>query len=306
MRIGFGLPVSGAWATPENISSIAISAEQAGYASLWTFQRLLIPDGAAMDPVYHSVLDPMAALAFSAAVTSRIRLGVAVVNAPYVSPAYLAKQATTVDVLSRGRLELGLGVGWMPEEFVATGSSMARRGDRLTEYIKVLRVLWGSQPAAFAGEFYTVPPGSTAPAPAQPGGPPIVLGGLAPRALRRAGQVADGWVTSSRTDLARIAEPADVVREAAAAAGRDPARIRIICRGTARFGDPLPDGAGGRRLLSGSIAQIRADARWLASQRVTDLFYDLNWDPLIGAPDADVRAATDRAAMLLEALAPAS
>src|SRR5216684_8307452 len=100
MRIGFGAPVSGAWATPQSLARFAAEAEAAGYASLWTFQRLLIPEGSAMEPVYHSVLDPMAALAFAAAVTDRIRLGVAVINLPFVSPAYLAKQAATLDILS--------------------------------------------------------------------------------------------------------------------------------------------------------------------------------------------------------------
>jgi len=130
MRIGFGAPVSGAWATPANLASFAAQAEAAGYASLWTFQRLIVPEGSAMEPVYHSVLDPMVALGYAAAATSRIRLGVAVVNMPYLSPAYLAKQAATVDVLSGGRLELGLGLGWMPEEFAAAGGTMAGRGTR--------------------------------------------------------------------------------------------------------------------------------------------------------------------------------
>ena len=121
MRVGFGLPVSGAWATPQNISRFATRAEQAGYASLWTFQRLLVPEGAAMEPVYQSVLDPMAALAYAAAVSTSIRLGVAVINAPFVSPGYLAKQAASIDVLSAGRLDLGLGLGWMPEEFAKIG-----------------------------------------------------------------------------------------------------------------------------------------------------------------------------------------
>src|SRR5215471_13760974 len=115
MKVGYGLPVSGAGATPQNISHFAERAEALGYASLWSFQRLLVPEGSGMEPVYRSVLDPMVALGFLAARTSRIRLGVAVVNLPFVSPAVLAKQATTVDVLSGGRLDLGLGIGWMPE-----------------------------------------------------------------------------------------------------------------------------------------------------------------------------------------------
>ena len=131
MKIGFGAPVAGAWATPEYLTSFAGRAEDAGYASLWSFQRLLVPEGSGMEPVYHSVLDPMVALGYVAARTSRIRLGVAIINLPFVSPAYLAKQATTVDVLSGGRLDLGLGIGWMPEEFAATGASMPRaRGAR--------------------------------------------------------------------------------------------------------------------------------------------------------------------------------
>ena len=86
MKIGFGAPVSGAWATPENLARFGARAEQAGYASLWSFQRLLVPEGSAMEPVYRSVLDPMVALGYAAAVTSQIRLGVAVVNMPYLSP----------------------------------------------------------------------------------------------------------------------------------------------------------------------------------------------------------------------------
>ena len=86
MQIGFGAPVSGAWATPDNLASFAARAEPAGYASLWTFQRLIVPEGSAMEPVYHSVLDPMVALGYTAAVTSRIRLGVAVLNMPVPLP----------------------------------------------------------------------------------------------------------------------------------------------------------------------------------------------------------------------------
>jgi probable F420-dependent oxidoreductase len=306
VRIGFGLPVSGAWATPENIASVATRAEAASYASLWTFQRLLIPDGSNMEPVYQSVLDPMAALAYAAAVTTTIRLGVAVVNLPFVSPAYLAKQAATIDVLSSGRHDLGLGIGWMPEEFAMTGASMQRRGARAQEYVQVLRTLWGPQPSEFSGEFYSVPRGTVAPAPVQPGGPPILLGGMAPRALQRVGQIADGWVTSSRTDLSKIGDAIAVIRAAASEADRDPDRIRIICRGVVRAGAPVSDGQGNRLLLSGDYGQIRADVGWLAERGVTEVFYDLNWDPLIGSPDALPATASDRAASLLEALSPSA
>jgi probable F420-dependent oxidoreductase len=303
MKIGFGAPVSGAWATPGNLAAFAVRAEQAGYDSLWTFQRLLVPVGSAMEPVYHSVLDPMVALGFAAAGTSRIRLGVAVVNFPFVSPTVLAKQAATVDVLSGGRHELGLGIGWLPEEFEATGASMRGRGARTEEYIAVLRALWADGMSRFSGEFYSVPAGRADPSPVQAGGPPVLLGGSARPALQRAGRLADGWVTSSRADLSRIGEGIEVVRSAAQDAGRDPGAIRIICRGVVRAGAHAP-GDGGRRLLSGSYEQIRADTAWLADHGVTEVFYDLNWDPQVGSPDADPAAAAARAGEILDALAP--
>src|SRR5260370_13956221 len=125
MKIGFGAPVAGAWATPCYLGAFSEQAEEAGYASLWPFQRLLVPEGSGMDPVYLSVLDPMVALGFAAARTSRIRLGVAILNLPFVSPAYLAKQATTVAVLSGGRLDLGLGLGWVPKALPVAGRPTA-------------------------------------------------------------------------------------------------------------------------------------------------------------------------------------
>lgn len=306
MRLGFGAPVSGAWATPDNLATFAARAEEAGYASLWTFQRLFVPEGRPMEPVYHSVLDPMVTLGYLAAVTTRIRLCVAVVNAPYVSPALLAKQAVTADILSGGRLELGLGLGWMPEEFTAADADMARRGARTAEYVRVLHHLWAGGGGEFRGDFYTIPAGHVAPRPVQRPGPPVLLGGTVERALRRAGELADGWVTSSRTDLSRIGEGIATVRDAAVSAGRDPAATRVICRGVVRAGKPMlvPEG-GSRMLLSGSFDDIRADTRWLAEQGVTELFYDLNWDPLVGAPDVDPVGAAARAAEILDELAPA-
>jgi probable F420-dependent oxidoreductase len=304
MDIGFGAPVSGAWATPQNLAAFAAAAERGGYSTLWSFQRLLVPAGSGMDPVYQSTLDPMGALSFAAAVTSRIRLGVALINMPFVSPGYLAKQATTVDVLSGGRHDLGLGIGWMPEEFALAGADMARRGARSAEYIEVLRTLWRGGDVSFDGEFYQVPRGTQAPVPVQAGGPPILLGGVAKPALERAGRIADGWITSSRTDLSKIDQLISVVRESAAAAGRDPESLRVICRGVVRAGEPVSGTDGRRLLLSGDYDQIRADADWLATRGVTEVFYDLNWDPRIGSPDVAEGAATARAEEIMHALAP--
>ena len=300
--------MSGAWATPRDLASFGTQAEEAGYASLWTFQRLLVPEGTPMEPVYQSVLDPLVSLGFLAAGTAQIRLGVALVNLPFVSPGYLAKQATTVDVLSGGRLDLGLGIGWLPEEFELTGASMARRGARAAEYVAALHALWSPGPdglSRFAGEFYSVPPGRQRPTPVQQPGPPIILGGMSRPAMERAGRIADGWMTSSRADLTRIADDIKIVRAAAVAAGRDPDRVRIVCRGVVHAGEEARNDRGERRLLSGHYDQIRADTDWLAERGVTELFYDLNWDPLIGSPDVEHAAAVARAAEIMAALAPA-
>ncbi len=307
VRIGFGLPVAGTWATPENIAGFARRAEELGYESLWTFQRLLVGADQELDPVYRSVLDPLTALAFAAAHTSRIRLGVAVVNFPFVSPTYLAKQAATLDVLSGGRLDLGLGSGWSEVEFAATGASPRQRGARAEEYLAVLRTLWADEVSRFDGEFYTVPPSRMAPKPVQRPGPPVLLGGAAASALRRAGRVADGWISRSGHDLSSIAEDVATVRRAAEEAGRDPGTVRIISRGVVRLDDQVTGspGAGGRRLLSGTLDQVREDARRLGELGVTELFYDLNWDPLVGNPAVEPAVATHRADELLEALAPA-
>jgi probable F420-dependent oxidoreductase len=303
--IGFGAPVSGAWATPQNLAAFAAEAEQAGYKSLWSFQRLLVPAGSDMEPVYQSVLDPMAALSFAAAVTSRIRLGVAIINLPFVSPGYLAKQAASLDVLSAGRHDLGLGIGWMPEEFKLAGADMSHRGSRVAEYVQTLRTLWGGTiEGRVDGVYYDIPAGTQLPRPVQPGGPPVLLGGLARPALLRVGRVADGWITSSRTDLSKIGSLIAVIAEGAAAAGRDPAGLRVICRGVVRAGKPVTGPDGQRLLLSGDYDQIRADVERLYERGVTEVFYDLNWDPLVGAPDADPAAAADRAREILHALAP--
>jgi probable F420-dependent oxidoreductase len=299
MLISCGCPVAGAWADPLSLTGFAMRAEELGYHGLWTFQRLLVGAGDDLAPVYRSVLDPLLALTYAAARTTQIRLGVAVINLPFVSPVYLAKQVSTLDVLSGGRAELGLGIGWYPPEFVATGSDRVRAGARTAEYLQVLRALWSPGVAAYDGTFYTVPPSRMAPLPVQPGGPPILLGGTAEAALRRAGRLAAGWVSSSRAGLDDIARGVQTVRRAAEEAGRDPDSVRIVVRGVVRAGvrdDTVP--------LSGDWAQIRAGAERYAEAGVTELFYDLNWDPLIGSPGADPRIAGERAEQILTALAP--
>ncbi|MGH3679821.1 MAG: LLM class flavin-dependent oxidoreductase [Natronosporangium sp.] len=303
MKIGFGAPVSGSWATPENLAHVARRAEQLGYHSLWTYQRLLSPTDAGWGEIYRSVQDPLLPLAYAAAVTSRIRLGVAVVNLPFVSPVVLAKQLTTLDILSGGRLDAGLGNGWADQEFTATGTGKRGQARRAEEFLAVLKRLWTDDVVAYQGSFYRVPPMRADPKPVQRPHPPILLGAGAEPALRRAGRLCDGWVSSSRADLSRIGASVAVVKAAAERAGRDPARLRFVCRGSVKV---RPAGSPDRAPLVGTVAQIRSDFADLAGQGITELFLDLNFDPQIGSPDADPAESRRRADDALLAFAPAT
>jgi probable F420-dependent oxidoreductase len=304
MQIGFAAPVAGSWATPENQVRVAQRAEELGYASLWTFQRLLYPaqpEEPRWVPAYRLVHDPLVTLAFLAGQTTRIRLGVAVLDMPYFSPALLAKQTATLDVVSGGRLDVGLGLGWSREEYAASGTPYARRGRRAEEFLAVLRQLWTEPVVDFRGEFYTVPPSTADPKPVQQPHPPVLLGGTANAALRRAGRLADGWVSGSGHDLTHMSASLDIVRTAAQEAGRDPAALRFVSRGVVRVRRVSP---ADRRPLTGTVEQIREDIEMLHNLGIQELFVDLNFDPEIGSPDADPAASLVRAEEALEAFAP--
>jgi probable F420-dependent oxidoreductase len=284
-RLGFGLPVSGGWATKETIIRIARRAEELGYASLWTFQRVLSPTGAALGPAHRSVLDPVLPLALAAGHTERIRLGTATICAPFTAPALLAKTLTSLDVLSGGRLTVGLGMGWMPEEYAAAGVPFERRGERMDEYLRCLEALWTQDPAEFAGDFYTVPRAHVGPRPVQRPHPPVLLGGAAAPALRRAGRLAQGWICSSQQDLSDLGASIEIVRAGAREAGRDPDAVQIVVR---RVVDP------------DSLDDLVA----LRAQGVTEVLLDLNLSPRVGSPDVDAGAALEYAERVLDAFAP--
>ena len=305
LPLGFGLPISGAWATPAAMTRVAAAAERAGYSSLWTFQRLLHPLDKEWGPMYHAVHDPVVALAHVAASTEQVRLGAAVLNMPYYSPVVLAKQLTTLDAVCAGRLDVGLGAGWAPEEFIAVSVPLAERGRRADEFLRCLSAIWDDDPVAFEGEFYRVPRSSIQPKPVQRPHPPVLLGGTAEPALRRAGRLADGWISSSRHDLRHVGEAVEVIRDAAREAGRDAARLRFVVRGVVHTDRPLTNREGERRLLTGSVAQVREDLEDLAAQGVTEVFLDPNFDPDVVDADVAAAEAERRAMTLLETFAPA-
>jgi probable F420-dependent oxidoreductase len=299
VQVGFAVPVAGSWATPENQVAVARAAEELRYRSLWTLQRIL-NSADPTDTSYRNVPDPLLTLAYLAGHTSTARLGVAVLNLPFVSPAMLAKQTATLDRLSHGRLDLGLGLGWMPTEFAASGVSTARRGARAVEFLDVLTALWTGRAGPYDGEFYQLPEQVVmTPTPVQQPRPPILLGGASPAALRRAGQLADGWISASRHDPHELRPAIDTVRRAAGEAGRDPDTLRFVCR--VAVGGPI-HGPGSP--LGGSYQRIRAATAWLAEQGVTELFYDPNFDPAIVGPDVPPQDALSTVLAMLAALAP--
>jgi probable F420-dependent oxidoreductase len=304
MQIGFGAPVSGSWATPANQIEIARRAEELGYASLWTFSRQIFsdwPEGQRLTPPYRSVHDPAVIMAFLAGVTSRIRLATAVINMPFYPPILLAKALTSIDVVSNGRLVAGLGLGWSPDEFEAVGVDPARRGARGEEYLRCLEEIWTGDPAEFHGEFYTIPRGWVDPKPIQKPGPPILLGGMADKALRRAGATSAGWVASSRTDIADLPRFIELIRSGAADAGRDPDAAQIVIRGVARLRDTTGADDG---ILTGPIDRIKEGLAAYEAAGATEVFLDLNFDEQIGNPEADPARSMAVAHEILEACAP--
>jgi probable F420-dependent oxidoreductase len=304
MELGFALPVAGAWSSAESLRLVARRAEELGYHSLWTFQRLLHPAEGDWGATYRSVLDPLIALSHAAALTERVRLGVAVLNAPFFSPIVLAKQLASLDVLSGGRLDVGLGMGWADEEFAATGVERSERVGRTIEAIECLRAVWGPDPVHFEGEHVQVPESIVQPKPAQQPHPPLLMGASAPAALRRVGRLADGWISSSRQDLRQVGDDIQAVTAAAERAGRDAGSLRFVVRGVVGI-SAVRDEDGQRRMLTGTVDDIRSDLTELAAQGVTEVFIDPNFSRDVvhdGATPEDSLAA---GLAMLEDLAPA-
>jgi probable F420-dependent oxidoreductase len=315
MEMGFGIPVSGSWATPANIREICQRAESLGYSSLWSFQRTLYPGGDPIPMPYRSVHDPLAISSYVAAVTERARISIAIVNLPFYAPIVLAKALTSIDILSGGRLDAGLGLGWSQDEFVAAGTSSDRRGARAEEFIACLRAIWTEEPVSFDGEFYTVPLSYVDPKPVQQPHPPILLGGSAETALARAGRLAAGWVSASRFAAAQVPGAIAVVKAAATEAGRDPESLRIVIRAAVRVrdqdvvpgaqGDVVPGAQGDKtQQFTGTVEKVRKDFADYAAAGATELFVDLNFDEQIGNPEADPVESMRRAHEALEAFAP--
>lgn len=276
IRLGAKLPNSGPLPMGAGIPTLARTLEAAGFDSLWVSDHIVLPasiesrypfaaDGKATWSSETPYFDALVTLALAAAATERATLGTAVLVLPLRNPVEFAKQAASIDVASGGRLSLGVGAGWLEEEFAALGAPFEQRGARLEEWIAITRECWTGRPRAMSSDRYTLPAGLLClPTPAHP--VPVLVGGHSPAALRRAGRVGDGWLAQqslSTLEPTELARAATVMRDAAAAAGRDPAALQVVLR------------------IVESAGMSEGVARWLpalAEAGVDEIIVDVAWE----------------------------
>ncbi len=234
---------------------ICHTAEAAGFESLWGGEHVVLP--ATIDSRYPytadgkipadndtPIPDPLIWLAFAAAAAPTLRLGTCILIVPQRNPLVLAKELATLDQLSGGRVELGLGVGWLREEFEALGVPWERRGARNDEYVAAMRALWAGPNAEFHGDFVDFAPVTCSPRPVQTS-IPILVGGDTDAAIQRAVRIADGYFPGEG-DVERLRTLITRLREAAERAGRDPDTIEV----NAMFGFQMADPVAGAEQLS--------------------------------------------------------
>jgi len=249
MKLGLAFANTGPFAEADGVVEMAVAAEQAGIESLWTVEHVIWPSSYDSEYPYSPtgkmpgdktspIPDPLVWLSFAAAHTTTLRLGTGIVILPERNPLVFAKEVATLDRLSKGRLQLGIGVGWLEEEFDALGISWARRGARTDEYVHAMRALWASDDASYDGEFVAFENVSSNPKP-DTGSVPIVIGGHSVAAAKRAGRLGDGFFPG-KGSIAELTEMIDIVHQSAAEHDRDPDAIEITAAHPGLFGgDPV-------------------------------------------------------------------
>ncbi len=237
LKFGIGFANVGPFVQPEEAAFLARSAEEAGFESLWTVEHVAVPTGYKAQYPYSAdgrmpggedspIPDPLLWLAYVAGATTKLRLATGILILPQRHPIYVAKEVATLDVLSKGRAILGIGIGWMEDEFRALGIPFAERVGRTEEACAALRSLWKPGADAFKGDYFDWDALESNPKPVQPGGVPIVVGGHALGAARRAARVGDGFFPM-KTQGSRLRELLDTMSDECARVGRDPAKIEI-------------------------------------------------------------------------------
>jgi probable F420-dependent oxidoreductase len=292
MRFGFALPGRGPLARPEVLSRLAEKADALRYSSIFVTDHVVIPvtchstypyspSGKPAGDWSRGYLEPLALMSFLAGATSRVRLGTSVLVIPYRNPVVTAKMLATLDVMSGGRVILGAGVGWLREEFEALQSpAFAERGHVTDEYLRLMRECWTKEPVEWSGTHYRMAPASVMPKPVQ-GSIPIWTGGHTNAALRRTGELADGWHPLGHrppADLhpAEYAEKVGVIHGWARKAGRDPKDITLSLRASLDLVSRRAKPSGGDRVpFRGTADEIVQDVKDYQAVGVSDLIFDL-------------------------------
>lgn len=238
MKIGLQLYLGGESAAPEFLAPAARAIEERGFHEVWLAEHIvLFPEIASpypysadgsfpFDPTLLP-LEPFTALAFIAAQTSRLRLASGISVLPQRNPIFAAKQVADVDLLSGGRVDYGLGVGWCREEMEALRTDPGDRGARSDEYIQLMKAIWQQDTIRFEGRFWSLPDSHCGPKPVQKPHPPLFIGGNSRFAHRRIARHGDGWFAAALTPEA-FAESVDGLREACRSEARDPDSVRLV------------------------------------------------------------------------------
>src|ERR1700730_6030574 len=244
IKLGLMFANSGPFAQPEMLAHLAKTAEERGFESIWTVEHVVIPHDYKTPYPYSpsgkipggedvAIPDPLLPLAYAAALTSRIQLATGILILPQRHPLYVAKEVATLDVLSGGRTILGIGSGWLKEEFDALGLDFHARGARTDEGIESMRALWRDNPSSFHGKHFNFGPVMSFPKPVQKNGVPVHIGGHSPAAAKRAGRLGDGFFPAL-SDPPKLTELFGMMRESAVKVGRDANAIELSCIGRSK------------------------------------------------------------------------
>ncbi|OBF33076.1 LLM class F420-dependent oxidoreductase [Mycobacterium sp. ACS1612] len=285
MKLGLRLPQRLGVNLQHDIIEAAMTAEDAGYASLWTYERLLFPDNPvegyggtdlAWPETQRQAADPLAVLTAAAVSTEEVRLGVAVLVAALHTPVHLAKELATIDQISGGRVIAGLGTGWSTDEFRAAGATRADRGRLLDETLDVFDAMWGPDPVTFRSPRVVVDNASVLPKPVTR--VPVMLGGVGSKVMQRIAKRADGWLPvmlqSGPAGAAELRKSWGRIRELASEHGRDPSTMEMIVVGNVTFTE-RPTGPD-RTAFVGTLDQIVDDIHTAAEAGADELIIDLN------------------------------
>ncbi len=244
MKLGLFTLLSAPIATPDYIATVARAADDLGFNSIWAPEHVVLfaehesrypysENGQIGVPANAGILDPFAVLTFIAAATKNIRIGTGIALVPQRNPVYTAKAAASLDWLSNGRFDFGIGIGWLKEEFEVLQVPWPRRAQRTAEYIEVMKRLWMDEESSFEGEFYSLKPTWQYPKPVQQPHPPLYFGGETDAALKRVATIGNGWFGYNH-DPASAAERLSVLDRLLAEQGRSRADLHIIIAPTGR------------------------------------------------------------------------